>query len=381
MYFNTLPNFQKDKYESRLKLIGQLSNLFSSSKAPYLYYRVAEKIYCECFDADDLSRGDVASDAVLNVGDLKIGVGLKTFLISNNKSFQKIAEFNRQRSMYCDLATLEMAKKISQLRNKRLTFTQNAYELDCAIYHCILRDEGVFKVFEEPMDLIRIDQIKLLNSKSSNIIFSDGLHEYNFNFSKSTLSKRFITDNILYSFPVNILKEPFDLLESNKETEVETSPLIARKNTDLLDTVYLPLYGRNKQVGERSALNQWNARGRARDPNEAYISVPALIHKLKPEFFPSRDCSFDLLLPSKKVLQSKICQDGSKALMSYSNKELGKWILRDVLQLTEGELLTYAMLQEIGIDSVRIDKFHDNTYAINFSEIGSYEKFKIMNNV
>ncbi len=381
MYFNALSDCKKEKYESRLKLIGQLSNLFSSSKAPYLYYRVAEKIYCKCFDADDLSRGDVASDAVLKVDGLKVGVGLKTFLISNNKSFQKIAEFNRQRSVYCDLGALEMAKKVSQLRNNRITFTQNAYELDCAIYHCILRDEGIFKVFEESMDLICIDQIELLPSKSSNIIFADGIHEYNFNISKSTLSKRFVTDSVLYSFPVSILEEPFDLLESNRETEGKVLSVWESKNTDLIDTVYLPLYGKNKEVGERSALNQWNARGRARDPNEVYISVPALIHKLKPEFFPARDYSFDLLLPSKKVLQSKLCQDGSKALMSYSNKELGKWILRDVLQLAEGELLSYAMLQDIGIDSVRIDKFYDNTYAINFSEIGSYEKFKVLNNV
>ncbi|MCP5078936.1 MAG: NgoFVII family restriction endonuclease [Psychromonas sp.] len=381
MYFKTLPEAELHQYESRLKLIGQLSNLFSSSKTPYLYYRVAEKVYCECFDADDLSRGDVASDAVLKVGGLKIGVGLKTFLISNGKSFQKIAEFNKQRSEYSDLTTLEMVKKVSELRNNRISFTQNAYELDSAIYHCILRDKGEFKVFEEPMDLIQIDKIKLLPSKNSNIIFSDGLHEYNFNNSKSTLLKRFVTDKILHSFPVSILGAPFQFLEVNQYANVnQIIDLVQPKSNDIIDTLYLPLYGRNKEVGERSSLNQWNAKGRVRDVNEAYISVPALIHKLKPDFFPPRDATFDLLLPTQKILQSKLCQDGSKALMSYSNKELGKWILRDVLQLKERQLLTYARLQSIGIDAVRIDKLHNNSYAINFAEIGSYETFTRLNN-
>jgi len=376
MYFNNLSASELQQYQSRLQLIGQLSNLFSSSKIPYLYYRVAEKIYCDCFSANDLSRGDVASDAVLIMDNLKIGVGLKTFLINNGKSFQKIAEFNRQRSTYSNLPPLEMVKKVSELRNNRISFTQNAYELDYAIYHCVLRYEGNFKIFEETMDLIQIDKIKLLPSKTSNVIFSDGLHEYNFNVGKSTLLKRFITDKILHSFPVGILDDPFYYLENNKIIDdYKIQSVVEIKDTDLVDTLYLPLYGRNKVVGERSALNQWNASGRVRDPNEAYIPIPAQVHKCKPGFFPSRDESFDLLLPNNKVLLSKLCQDGSKALMSYSNKELGKWILRDVLKLAEGELLSYVMLHSIGIDSVRIDKFQDNTYAINFAEIDSYELF------
>jgi len=75
-------------------------------------------------------------------------------------------------------------------------------------------------------------------------------------------------------------------------------------------------------------------------------------------------------------MKSKVCQDNEKALMSYSNKELGKWILRDVLNLKEGELLTYERLQILGIDSVRIDKIDNKIFEINFSKIGSYDDFK-----
>ncbi len=59
-------------------------------------------------------------------------------------------------------------------------------------------------------------------------------------------------------------------------------------------------------------------------------------------------------------MQSKICQDGGKALMSYSNRALGQWLLMDVLGLNEeGELLLYTKLQILGIDSVRIGKINN----------------------
>lgn len=61
--------------------------------------------------------------------------------------------------------------------------------------------------------------------------------------------------------------------------------------------------------------------------------------------------------------------------MSYSNKELGNWILRDVLKLEEGKLLTYERLQIFGIDSVRIDKINNELYEINFAKNRSYDNF------
>ena len=55
MFFNAQEKYQKDEYEKFLKIVGSLSNLFSESQIPYLYYRVAEKIFCKAFDAEDLS--------------------------------------------------------------------------------------------------------------------------------------------------------------------------------------------------------------------------------------------------------------------------------------------------------------------------------------
>jgi hypothetical protein len=63
MFFNNQTNDQKKEYQDFLKIAGCLSNMFSDSEVPYLYYRVAEKVFCRSFAAEDLSRSDVSADA------------------------------------------------------------------------------------------------------------------------------------------------------------------------------------------------------------------------------------------------------------------------------------------------------------------------------
>lgn len=367
MFYNNQNPLQKQNYEENLKIIGSLSNLFSDSKTPYLYYRVAEKLFCNAFLANDLSRGDVALDAYQD----KIGIGLKTFLISNEKSFQKVAEFNKAKSLYENKSPLQTVQIIAKLRNERIKFTEKLYGIENSLYHCVIRDEKQFKIFEEEMHCINISNISDVKKKHNSLTFHDGINEYSFNISKSVLTKRFLTTETLHQFDVKILKNP---LKDIRKCILEND-LLYDETIKISDTLFLPLYGKNKTVFPKSGLNQWNADGRQRDYNEVYIPVPTIVHKQKKDFFPDRDHPFNLKLPNGKILQSKLCQSGSKALMSYSNKELGKWILRDVLSLNEGEILTYNKLQIIGIDSVRIDKIDIENYEINFSSIDSYENY------
>lgn len=368
MFFQTQKPELRKEYEHFLKIAGCLSNLFSESDVPYLYYRIAEKVFCRAFEAEDLSRSDVSADAKKGA----LGIGLKTFLANNNRTFQKVAEFNNDRKAYENLSPENLVRKISELRNARIEFTENAHALEKSIYHCVIRDKGKFIIFEELMDKVDISNIGNIKKRDSSIIFDDGKHDYSFLISKSTLTKRFISEPIVYDFNVEILKDP--LLELREL--LQNSNLHFEKKSKIIQTIYLPLHGKKQIVFEKSGLNQWNAGGRDRNPNEVYIPVPAEIHKFFPDFFPDRETPFDLKLPNGKTMQSKICQDGGKALMSYSNRELGQWILRDVLKLREGELLTYNRLQILGIDSVRIDKIDNSNFEINFAKVGSYEQFK-----
>ncbi len=354
-------------YRDYLSIVGSLSELFSDSKIPYLYYRIAEKIFCKSFIADDLSRSDVSVDARKD----SIGIALKTFLIGNNRTFQKVAEFNNDRPSYISLSEKDLIRRIAYLRNKRIDFTEQVHAINSSIYHCVIRDEGLFKLFEEPLDRINIDSICDIKSKNNSISFNDGINEYSFLLSKSTLQKRFKISKIIEAFEVKILKDPIDVLQR----VLNTNQVLFKEDQRVIETIFLPLYGNNYTVFPQSGLNQWNANGRVRDLNEVYIPIPSEVHKILPDFFPSRDDSFSLKLPSGEIMKSKVCQDNRKALMSYSNKELGKWILRSVLKIKEGEILTYAKLQEVGIDSVRIDKISSEEYEINFAKIGSYEQF------
>jgi hypothetical protein len=367
MFYLNQKNTDKELYQKNLCVIGSLSNLFSSSNIPYLYYRIAEKIFCRVFDAEDLSRSNISADAKKG----NLGIGLKTFLAKNNNTFQKVAEFNANRNLYLNISSKELIKKISEVRNNRIDLTENAYNLEKSIYHCVLRDKGKFKIFEENMDRIDIENIRNIKTNKSSIVFNDGIHEYSFLPSKSSLTKRFKTENIISEFNIDILEDPIIELQKCLHKEI----LLTKQDKKIGEVIFLPLYGRKQTVFEKSGLNQWNAGGRDRHHNEVYIPVPIVIHQLFPDFFPDKDMSFNLKFPDGEKVIAKICQENGKALMTQSNRKLGKLILRDGLKLNIGELATYDKLQLLGIDSVRIDKISISEFEINFSKNGSYEKF------
>ena len=74
-------------------------------------------------------------------------------------------------------------------------------------------------------------------------------------------------------------------------------------------------------------------------------------------------------------MSAKVCQDNGKAIMSNPNSFLGKWLLRDVLNLSPGKVVTYDMLREFNIDCVVFTKLDDFTYSIDFGVLGTYEEF------
>lgn len=386
-------NDQITAYSKMLRNTGALSRLFSESDCPYLVSRSVENIYCEAFGAENLGRSDCSADAKYK----NDGIGLKTFLHGNGRTLQKIAEFNKLSNLYRDKTAKELILTVAKLRNERIEFTKRTYEIDQMIYHCVTRLPNKVLIFEEPMDLIDIKNIKSIKQSTNTITFEDGKHEYSFNITKSTLYKRFILEEPMLEIDVSILEHPYLALE-NLRKEVPVRHSISEPQLKVAeqlsfysvsekpqeDYVILPLFsdrGSERNVPERSGLNQWNAKGRPRDPNEIYIPIPKWIHNVFPDFFPARDTSFNLQVPSGKLLNAKVCQDGSKALMTNPNKALGEWLLRNVLNLEEGELLTYEMLEGLDIDSVIVTKQSDNDFKINFCEIGTYDNFKLENDL
>jgi len=367
-------NFKhNDTYIAYLKAICSLSRLFSESNTPYLHYRVAENIFCKVFKAENLSRDDLAYDARIG----EVGIGLKTFIDKRTNS-EKITELNVFSSQLRKLSGKRLAVKLSELRNERIKFANRTYGIKSAIYHCVARRKQQLSIFESNYDLIDITNIKKIKTQETSTSFEDGKNEYSFNFSKTTLFKKFHTPQNALIVDIEILDDPLQLIIQlfNQQIKRLTSHEIAGINF-----VILPLYSLReskvnyKVIPVKSGLNQWNAGGRLRDAGEVYIPIPKIIHDRCPEFFPSRETPFNLHVPTDEILNAKLCQENSKALMTNPNNALSDWLLRKVLKLKEGELLTYDRLKLLGTDSVRITKIDNQNYKIDFAKIDSYENF------
>ena len=381
MFYNLQSNEYKREYEELLRLVGSLSNVFAESPIPYLYYRAAENIFCRAFEANNLGRGDVSADASKN----KMGIGLKTFLHNNGNTFQKVAEFNRGAFDYQGQDARDIVEDISRQRNERINFTKRAHDLNDMIYHLVTREEGMFNIYEENMDLVDVTSIREIKQHGNIIHFKDNLHDYKFNLSKSTLFKRFVTAGPMHQFQVDIHQDPYAFLL--EKTGVD----IIRETQETHEQIYLPLYStKDGEVHRSSGLNQWNAGGRGRGENELYIPIPSWIHKVFKGFFPYdldayQECkknkvkykapAFTLELPNGKQLSARICQGNGKALMTNPNKDLGYWMLRKVLQVPVGQLVTYSMLENVGIDSVVVTKLAEDHFRIDFAGIGSFAEF------
>lgn len=358
------------EYLKLLSAISKLSGLFSESNIPFINYRVAENIFCKSFNANNLSRSDTAFDAKYQT----LGVGLKTFTSPSNNKTEKIAEFNSLSKILKELSGKELALKLAEYRNERIELANRLYDIENSIYHIIARREKELLLFETDYSYIDINNIKSVKNKDASLLFEDGKNEYSFNYSKSTLFRKFIIPQKAFKLPIEIIDDPYELLMNL----FEKRKLEKKKSAKLSEYVILPLYGmkdKKKFVFEKSGLNQWNAGGRKRDFGEVYIPIPKEIHNKFPNFFPERDIEFQLEIPTGQILKASVCQDNSKALMTNPNKALSDWLLRKVFDLKEGELATIEKMDELGFDSVIIEKIGNNIYKIDKAKSESYSDF------
>jgi hypothetical protein len=373
--FAEIDKEQNGNYLKLLSAVSKLSGLFSESSVPFINYRVAENIFCRSFDAGNLSRSDTAFDANYN----SIGVGLKTFVCNGNSSTEKVAEFNSLSRVLKEFKGKELALKLGEFRNDRINLANRVYDIKNSLYHIVARKEKELLLYETDYNIIDVDSIHSVKDSKASLQFEDGNNLYSFNYSKSTLFRKFIIPQNAFRLPIDIIEDPYSLLlelfEENKNLKTATDTLVKGENY-----VILPLYGirkKEKFIFERSGLNQWNANGRKRDFGEIYIPIPIELHKKYPNFFPNRDQDFNLQIPSGEVFSAKVCQENSKALMTNPNKALSDWLLRKVLQLKEGELATMEKLDGLGFDSVIILKDKNGNFKIDIMKTNAFVEFNL----
>lgn len=363
--------FASKNYVESIQIISSLSKLFSDNTTPYLHYRVMENLFCSCFEAQNLSRSDTAYDAKID----KLGIGLKTFICQKDYSLEKIAEFNKDSSTLKNAHHRDLAEKLALLRNERMQLANDLYGISDSMYHIIARRDNELIFFESDYKKIDIANLQNIKDTKASLSFSDGQNDYSFNYSKSVLQRKFYIPQNHSSLNVQIVENPFELLSLLKDKILQakqTAPKVAG-----MDFVVLPLFSLKggKNVPQKSGLNQWNAGGRARSCDEVYIPVPSEIHKLYPSFFPPRDEPFTLQTPLGEILSAKLCQDNAKALMTNPNSALANWLLRKILKLKEGQLATLERLENLGFDSVIVEKESEGIYRIDIMPLRSYEDF------
>ncbi|MDM3868866.1 hypothetical protein QF204_11830, partial [Proteus faecis] len=190
-------------------------------------------------------------------------------------------------------------------------------------------------------------------------------------------------------------KDPFDLLSYIHVTNSSVSKLtpLKEKIEDPKKTIYLPIYSDSSmKVEEKSGFNAWNAAPKTKGSNkprpdfEAYIPIPIWIYHIFPHFFgfnaldkEERNASkgFELQLPDDRVITAIVTQDNGKGLQTNPQSILGKWILHDVFGLEARELLTLDMLNELGVDSVKITKVSDTKFKIDLADTYAFEQWKL----
>lgn len=393
-----------DKYGSLLKYVSKISALFSDSANAAVDSRFVEKLFCRLTQSKDIARKDVSFDAVFGIAS---GVGVKTFVAGSNSQTktEKVAEFAKDATagVFQELSNEEKAFKVTQLRNMRIKSdaAEMGLSLDNSFYHCLIRQPEQAFIHEEKYSLIEVDSVYPTNSLGApvasfssggigHVYFSDGNNQYTFNVSKNVLMKKF---DLRSGYNSTTMPTPidFDIWANLLGPEISQEPfkddVIPKVEEEI--SVVLPLYStksqEHKQVSPKSGINQWNAGGRERKFGEAYIPVPAMVHKLAPGFFPGRDETFSLMLPNGQQIMAKLCQDGSKALMSSPNDVLCNWLFSSIdgslevasSRLYSNKAYTYSDLSLIGKDCVRVTKTPGEIteYKLELAPIGTYEDY------
>ena len=203
------------EYFRLLELMASLSNIFSDNVIPFLHYRVTENLFCKYYNAENLSRSDTAYDAKSK----NYGIGIKTFQLAKGTSVEKIAEFNAISSFLKKYKGKDLAYQVAKARNERMELGQRLYAIDEGCYHIIGRVQKGLTVFNSDYPLINLNSICNVKDTGHALQFEDNANFYSFNYSKSTLVKRFEVPADRVDISVSIIQDPYELLKQLLLTE------------------------------------------------------------------------------------------------------------------------------------------------------------------
>ena len=256
--WDSLPLEQKEEYKSMILAFASLTEAFAQKSendekiAPIINSKFQESVFGKTFNATIEDIGNTSFDASLNYDGKKYLIGIKTFGVGSGK--QKIAQFKANHDEWSTIINeidnnangleqkedidklnyelyLELATKISELRNKRINssianlkgFKINDEDDVNAVYHILMpskkgTDARIY-VGEVPYDRISIENIKILGctkvKNPSNFEFTDGNHVYKYTSADSQLLMDFENvDSIKEKWEVTYAKNAYDIIKN-----------------------------------------------------------------------------------------------------------------------------------------------------------------------
>lgn len=418
---------QQEIYKRYIEIYGSLSKLFRQKQGdmiPYLDSKFQETVYAKSFQSKVVDIGNTPHDVLSVFGNQRIGIGLKTWMNSND-SFQKVMQLKSYRKEIESVLETkdeeQIAYKLSEIKNARMKqdYLRLGLNEDSNIYHYVTRDKEKMVLQECAYPLIDLSNLRDMKISRSSFVWSDGIKEYRFTYADSQIWQKFSISNpdttIVDQVNIKIMDDPFTFL-------LEAYMALAsdyKADQEEYEVAYLPLYSyREKEVMEKSGLNAWNAAPKTkgsdilRPDREIYIPIPRQFHRKFPDFFTpkiqtvinqrkalkevNRDLEpgekvelpqirFTIVLPNGQEIPGLVTADNLKQFQSggylngkkYGQSDLGNWLLNEVLDLGPRELVTKEWLELKDTDSIKIWRKKDDysTFYIDFAAVNSFELF------
>ncbi len=132
-----------------------------------------------------------------------------------------------------------------------------------------------------------------------------------------------------------------------------------------LSSVTISFLDNKGNLPGRSGLNWGQRPEERREPNQAYIRLPASIYRS--DFFPPRKVHFTVLTDDSKILICSRAQDNGKAIHTPHNNSLIGEYFRNRLGLPSGAPVSKDDLLHYGRTDVTFYKIDDETYYMDFS--------------
>lgn len=144
--------------------------------------------------------------------------------------------------------------------------------------------------------------------------------------------------------------------------DMENRPVESLAGTGIAN-VTLSLLARDGETGTKSGIN-WGQRN-ARNPNEAYIGLPA--HIARSGFFPLNQQHFSVITDDGHQLILRVEQQNDKAITTpLSNAQLGEY-LRNRIGAANGAYVRRSDLERYGRTNITFYKLDAEQYYMDFS--------------